>query len=103
VCAERRELVRDATTNTAAAARDDGNLAFEEIRSKDASVGHRLQVRRHEEIGEEGGARGDGVMVEVGDATRAEEGLVEELLARANIAVAPARIVDVLFPEIIVQ
>jgi flagellar FliL protein len=29
--------------------------------------------------------------------------LREELLARANIAVAPARIVDVLFPEIIVQ
>lgn len=29
--------------------------------------------------------------------------LREELLARANIAVAPARIVDVLFPEMIVQ
>jgi flagellar FliL protein len=29
--------------------------------------------------------------------------LREELLARANIAVAPARILDVLFPEIIVQ
>jgi flagellar FliL protein len=29
--------------------------------------------------------------------------LREELLARGNIAVAPARIVDVLFPEIIVQ
>lgn len=29
--------------------------------------------------------------------------LREELVARANIAVAPARIVDVLFPEIIVQ
>jgi flagellar FliL protein len=29
--------------------------------------------------------------------------LREELLARANIAVAPARVVDVLFPEMIVQ
>ncbi len=29
--------------------------------------------------------------------------LREELIARANIAVAPARVVDVLFPEIIVQ
>jgi flagellar FliL protein len=29
--------------------------------------------------------------------------LREELVARANIAVAPARVVDVLFPEIIVQ
>ena len=29
--------------------------------------------------------------------------LREELIARANIAVAPARIVDVLFPEMIVQ